>query len=213
VSYVSTYRPSLSIKLRVEVPHYVPLNRDFIRNDMAIKWLPWGRSGDSQIKASKMLTGVSNRHFFPCCPQNAMSSRAIARDLLILQLSSHICNFATSSLVPPKCMSSRAAARDLLILQLSSHICNFATSSLVPPKCMSSRAIARDLLILQLSSHICNFATSSLVSLICHVIPSGSEGSPYSSDTFTLFQLHPFVLIAPVCISFYLENFSSGACS
>src|ERR1035437_7750476 len=212
---------------------------------MAIKWLPWGRSGDSQIKASKMLTGVSNRHFFPCCPQNAMSSRAIARDLLILQLSSHICNFATSSLVPPKCMSSRAAARDLLILQLSSHICNFATSSLVPPKCMSSRAIARDLLILQLSSHICNFApsslvppkcmssraiardllilqlsshicnfaTSSLVSLICHVIPSGSEGSPYSSDTFTLFQLHPFVLIAPVCISFYLENFSSGACS
>ena len=149
MSYVSTYRPSLSIKLRIEVPHNVPLNRDFIRNDMAIKWLPWGRSGDSQIKASKMLTGVSNRHFFPCCPQNAMSSRAIARDLLILQL----------------------------------------------------------------SSHICNFATSSLVSLICHVIPSGSEGSPYSSDTFTLFQLHPFVLIAPVCISFYLENFSSGACS
>src|ERR1035437_6957659 len=46
-----------------------------------------------------------------------------------------------------------------------------------------------------------------------HVIPSDSEGSPYSSDTFALFQLHPFVLIAPVCISFYLENFSSGACS
>jgi hypothetical protein len=46
-----------------------------------------------------------------------------------------------------------------------------------------------------------------------HVIPSGSEGSPYSSDTFTLFQLHPFVLIAPVLTSSHLEDFSSGACS
>jgi hypothetical protein len=130
VSYVSTYRPSLSIKLRVEVPHYVPLNRDFIRNDMAIKWLPGGRSGDSQIKTSKMQTGVSNRHFFPCAPK-CMSSRAAARDLLILQLSSHICNFATSSLVPPKCMSSRAAARDLLILQILSHFSNSIPSSLL----------------------------------------------------------------------------------
>jgi hypothetical protein len=83
---------------------------------MAIKWLPGGRSGDSQIKTSKMQTGVSNRHFFPCAPQ-------------------------------------------------------------------------------------------------MHVIPSGSEGSPYSSDTFTLFQLHPFVLIAPVLTSSHLEDFCSGACS
>jgi len=36
---------------------------------MAIRWLPGGRSGDSQIKASIMLAGVLNRHFFPCVPQ------------------------------------------------------------------------------------------------------------------------------------------------
>ena len=130
MSYVSTYRPSLSIKLRVEVPHYVPLNRDFIRNDMAIKWLPWGRSGDSQIKTSKMQTGVSNRHFFPCCPQNAMSSRAIARDLLILQLSSHICNFATSSLVPPKCIYNPERQRGISLFFRYFH--TFPTPSLSP---------------------------------------------------------------------------------
>jgi hypothetical protein len=54
--------------MRVEIPHYVPINRDFIRNDMAIRWLLGRRSGDSQIKASKMLTVISNRHFFPCLP-------------------------------------------------------------------------------------------------------------------------------------------------
>jgi Na+/melibiose symporter-like transporter len=45
-----------------------------------------------------------------------------------------------------------------------------------------------------------------------HVIPSGSEGSSYSLDTFTLFQLRPFVFVAPARISFYLDNFCSGAC-
>jgi hypothetical protein len=82
---------------------------------MAIRWLLGRRSGDSQIKASKMLVGVLNRHFFPCVPQT-------------------------------------------------------------------------------------------------HVIPSGSEGSSYSLDTFTLFQLRPFVFVAPESVSSHLNNFCSGAC-
>ena len=106
---------SSSLNMRVEIPHYVPINRDFIRNDMAIRWLLGRRSADSQIKVSKMLVGVLNRHFFPCVPQT-------------------------------------------------------------------------------------------------HVIPSGSEGSSYSLDTFTHFQLRPFVFVAPESVSSHLNNFCSGAC-
>ena len=51
----------LTLSLKVEIPR-------FARNDMVIRWLVEGRSGDSQVDATKILTGVANHHFFPCDP-------------------------------------------------------------------------------------------------------------------------------------------------
>jgi len=57
----------------MEIPHFATLH-----SGMTHRFLFRGRSGDSQMNASKMLAGFANRHFFhyaphmPCHPERQL---------------------------------------------------------------------------------------------------------------------------------------------